>query len=373
MIWPMGGDETTAHGLADPAAWELVTDQTGTFQVELPKGWQSRAWVVPTPAMKYPMVAATSPDQRTTLFSGDADVPMFIEPAAAGFGAPPGMVVRPRASAPQFLTEWVQFRHGGRDGFRVGQVRDEPQLVELSARAADRTGVRPDWVTGARLDAGFADGTGVVGAVFLATTTGLGGMWFAQVHGVLSAGDPEEFVAALLRLVASAESTPAERSRQQAERMASAAQHQATMAMINQNTMMMTAQHQQNMANIASSAAAHQAGMAARQQSFDAGVESWRDQQAAADGRHADAMAGLRGDGPGAATGGDSQQDFLNMINEERTVLDAEGQAHQVEAGADRYYHNQYTDTWVGLADHQDIVEATGADRDDYQEGTIQS
>lgn len=372
MIGRMGGDEATARGLADPAAWELVTDQTGTFQVELPRGWQSRAWVVPTPAMKYPMVAATSPDQRTTLFSGDAEIPMFLDPAAAGFGPPPGMVVRPPVPAPQFLTEWVEYRHGGREGFRVRGLREEPVLVEQAARAAERSGIRPDWVTGARLDAEFADGPGVVAAVFLATTTGMGGMWFAQVHGVLSAGDPGEFVAALLRLVASAQSTPAERQRQQAERMASAAQHQATMAMIDQNTMMMTAQHQQNMANIAASSAAHQAAMTARQQSFDAGVDSWRDQQAAADGAHADAMAGLRGGGAGPSAG-DPQLDFLNAIREERTVLDAEGQAHQVEAGADRYYHNRHTDTWVGLQDNEDVVEATGGNRADYEEGTIQS
>ncbi len=57
-------------------------------------------------------------------------------------------------------------------------------------------------------------------------------------------------------------------------------------------------------------------------------------------------------------------------MREETTVLDAQGYAHQVEAGADRYYHHEASNTWVGLQEHQDIVEETG--NDDFQEGTIQ-
>lgn len=362
-----------ATGLDDPAAWHLVRDQTGTFQVELPTAWQSQAWVVPTPTMKYPMVSAISPDQRTTMFSGDAELPMFVDPAAAGFGPPPGMVVRPPAAAPQFLAEWVQYRHGGRQGFRLGQVGDDQQLVELAAQAAGRSGIRPDWLTGGRVDAEFDGDDGPLSAAFFATTLGITGIWFAQVHGVISCDDPEDFVAALLRLVASAESTAEEKQRMQAERMASAAQHQATMQLIDQNTAMMTSQHQQRMANIQASGIAHQQNMAARRASFDSGVDAWREQQAGSDAQHADYLTGLRSGAAVPGSGGDPQQDFVNTLKEERTVLDADGQPHQVAAGADRYYYNRYTDTWVGLAAHEDIVEATGGNREDYQEGTIQS
>lgn len=366
------GDPATTS-LSDPAAWEQLTDETGTFSVRLPRGWQNRAWVVPTPAMKYPMVTASTPDGRTTLFSGDAEIPMFIDPSTGMFPAPPGMVLRPPTPAQQFLSEWVQYRHGGRRGFRLLGMEDDPQLVEVVAQAARRTGMQPTWLTGARARAEFTGDAGAIHAVFLVVTVGMGVGWFAQVHGVTSAGDPTGFVPALLELVASAESTPAEKQRLQAERMANDAQHQATMQMINQNTAMMTAQHQQRMANIHASGIAHQQNMAAQQATFDAGVESWRQQQAGADAQQAGYMSGLRTGGAVPGAGGNSQQDFINMINEERTVLDAEGQTHQVAAGADRYYHNQHTNTWIGLEAHQDIVEVAGVDRDDYQEGTIQS
>ncbi|MDQ7994039.1 MAG: hypothetical protein AAGC63_13585 [Propionicimonas sp.] len=364
-----GAPSGTPGSLDDPAAWHLVVDDTGSFQVSLPRGWDNRAWVVPTPAMKYPMVVTT--DGATTLFSGDSDLPMFLDPGAGMFAPPPGTVVRPPVPAVQFLAEWVQYRHGSRPGFRVLGVTEDAGVADLTARGFARAGGQPGWVTGARLDAVFTEQGREIRAVFLAATVGMGPGWFAQVHGVLSPEDPAGFVPALLRLVGSAESTPAERERAQAERLASQAQHAATMQSIELNTAMMTAQHQQRMAGIQASAQAHQQGMAARQEAFDAGVVSWRGQQAASDQHHAATMAGLREGGP--AAGGTAQQDFVNLVREERTVLDAHGDAHQVEAGADRYFHNEHTNTWVGIQQHQDIVEVTGGNRDDFQEGTIQS
>lgn len=366
---PRPGDPS---GLADPAAWELVSEPTATFTVELPRGWDNRAWVVPTPTMKYPMVATTSPDGLTSLFSGDAELPMFLDPAAGMFPAP-GTMLRPPTEARQFLAEWAQYRGGQRAEFRLLGVAEAPEVVETVLAGAARTGSQYTWVTAARAEAEYDQDGARVRAVYLGVTIGVGAMWLAQVHGVTSADDPAGFVPALLRLVASVQSTPGERQRLQAERMANDAQHQATMQMINQNTAMMTAGHQQRMADIQASGIAHQQNMASRQAAFDAGVDSWRQQQAGADAQHSAYMGGLRSGSAVPGSGGDPQQDFVNMINEERTVLDAQGDAHQVAAGADRYYHNEHSNTWVGLSDHQDIVEVTGANRDDYQEGTIQS
>lgn len=366
------GEGRPRGGATAPTDWEQVTDDTASFSVSLPKGWQNRAWVVPTPTMRYPMVTTTSPDGRTTLFTGDAEIPMFIDPASGMFPAQ-GMALRPPTPAGDFLAEWLDYRARGRQGFRLLGIGEDPQLVELATRGAARNGTPVTWLTGARAVAEYDEAGARVRAVYLAATIGLGPGWLAQVHGVSSADDPETFLPALLRMVDSVVSTPAEQQRILAERQANDARHRATMQQIDQNTAMMTAGHQQRMANIQASGIAHQQNMASRQAAFDAGVDAWQQQQASSDAQHAGYLGGLRSGAATPGTGGNPQQDFVNMINEERTVLDADGQAHQVAAGADRYYHNQHTDTWVGLQEHQDIVEVTGANREDYQEGTIQS
>ena len=359
-----------AGTLAEPAAWEQIVDPTDSLTALLPRGWQNRVWMVQTPMMKYPMTTAISPDGTVTLFSGDAEIPLYLDPSAAPMGPMPGTMVRPPTPATRFLAEWVQYRHGSRAGFRVIGTAEEPAAVEVAMGSAQRDGLQPSWLTGARLTAEWSEDDRPVRAVFLATTTGLPMGWFARVQGVIGGDDPASFVPALLRMVASLESTPAEKQRMQQQRMVADAQHQATMASIQQNTAMMTARHQQNMANIHASGQAFQAGMAQRQEAFDAGVQSWRAQQAGADAAHAGFMDGLRTGAAQPGMGGSPQQDFLNMIREETTVLDSQGYAHQVEAGADRYYHHEYSNTWVGLQEHQDITEVTG--NDDFQEGTIQ-
>ncbi|MCW5953428.1 MAG: hypothetical protein KIT69_14335, partial [Propionibacteriaceae bacterium] len=360
-----------AEALADPAVWEPLVDPTDSLAVVLPRGWQNRVWMVPTPTMKYPMVTTTSPDGAVTLFSGDAEIPLYLDPSAAPMGPLPGTMLRPPTPATQFLAEWARYRHGSRPGFRVIATGEEPAIVEVAMKAAQRDGMQPSWLTGARLTVEWSEDGRLVRAVFLATTTGVSMGWFAGVQGVIGGDDPASFVPALLRMAASMESTPAEKQRMQQQRMMADAQHQATMASIQQNTAMMTARHQQNMTNIQASGQAFQAGMAQRREAFDAGVQSWRSQQAGADAAHAGFMGGLRTGAAQPGMGGDPQQGFVNMIREETTVLDAQGHAHQVEAGSDRYYHHEYTDTWVGLQEHQDIVEVTG--NDDFQEGTIQS
>ncbi len=359
---------------AAPAEWEVVTDPSGTFSVSVPREWQHRAWVVPTPAMKYPMVTVAGPDGRTTLFSGDADIPMFVDPGSGVWMAPPGMAVQAPTPAIQFLQGWVQQRHGGRPGFRILDVREDQQFTQLVAETSQRLGTPVTWLTAARLHAEFVLDGRPRRAIFLLSTQGSGPAWFVRVAGVLSADDPASFVEAAIRLVTSQASTPAEAQRMLAERAMMDAQHRATMAGIDANTRASAAAHQQRMGDIAASGAAFQARMADQRATFDAGVQSWRQGQAASDAQHSGFIAGLRQGAADPTAGGNQQQDFLNAIREERTVLDREGYAHQLaDDGSERFYHNEHTNTWVGLQDHEDIVEVLGVNRDDWTEGRIQS
>lgn len=367
-----GEGRSAAEGLQAQSAWELVTDDTNTFTIALPIGWQSRAWVEPTPLMKYPMAQATSPDGGTTLFCGDSGIPMFVDPSTGIFPTP-GTVLRPPTRALDFVTEWAQLRYSDRPGFRIVDSREDQQLGQLAVQLAQRLGSPGAWLFGARLTAEFTqDGRGVR-AIFLATTRGVGPSWLAQVQGVISVEDPEPFVPAVLQLMSTLQSTPAEGQRLQQERTRSEANHQATMAQIAQNTAMMTEGHRQRMGNIQAQGVAFQRQMQERQATFDVGLQAWRQGQQAGDAAHAGYLGGLRGGG--TAAGGDpagAQQGYLNMIREEETVLDAQGDPHQVVAGSDRYFHNERTNTWIGIQEHQDIVEVTGDSRPDWTEGPVQ-
>ncbi len=359
-----------AESLAELSAWQQVIDDTQTFLIALPVGWRSRAWVEPTPAMAYPMAQTTSPDGSTTLFSGDSGIPMFLDPSTSMF-APPGMALRPPTPAVNFLAEWAQFRYGSRPGFRQLDVREDPQLRDVAAQTVQRLGSPLTWLHAARLAATYLGEDGrPVRAVFLATTRGVGPGWIAQVYGVTSVEDPEPFVPAVLKLVATAQATTAQALRNQQEQARIAASHRSAMQLIDTNARISTAGHQQRIAGIQQQGEAFQERMREQQRSHDIAAQGWHERQAVGDAAHEQYLGGLRSGAAAPGASGDPQQGIVNAIREETTVQDAQGYAHQVAAGADRYYHHEHSDTWVGLQEHQDIVEVTG--NDDFQEGTIQ-
>ena len=368
---PAARPPSLAEALADPAAWHQVTDDSGGYVTALPVGWRSRVWLEPTPAMAYPMVRATSPDGGTTLFGGDAAIPLYVDPAIAPF-APPGMQVRPPGHAVDLLAEWAQFRYGARPGYRQRDLREDPQLREFAIRVLQQQGISGPWLYAARLAAEFADEDGrPVRAVFLGITRGAGQVWVVQVYGVISTADPEPFVPAVLQLLATGQPSAAQAQRNLQERATIDANHAATMETIATNTRISAQGHRERMGNIRQQGEEFQERMRDQRRSHDIAAEGWRERQAAGDIAHDGFMDGLRTGAAQPGTGGNAQQDFINTLREETTVLDAHGYAHQVEAGADRYYHNEHTNTWLGLQEHQDIVEVTGSD--DFREGTIQS
>lgn len=360
-----------ADSLADPAAWQQVTDDSGSYVVALPVGWQSRVWLEPTPAMAYPMARATSPDGGTTLFSGDSAIPLYVDPAIAPF-APPGMQLRPPGHAAELLAEWAQFRYGGRPGYRQLDLREDAQLRDLAARVLQQQGATAPWLYAARLAAEFADEDGrPVRAVFLGITRGAGQVWIVQVYGVISTADPEPFVPALWQLLATGQASGAQSQRNLQEQATIASTHRATMGMIDANGQIAAAGHRQRMGDLQQQGRVFSERMREQRETHDLAAQAWREQQGSSDLGHAGFMDGLRTGAAEPGVGGNPQQGFLNALREETTVLDAQGYAHQVEAGADRYYHHEYSNTWVGLQEHQDIVEVTG--NDDFREGTVQS
>jgi hypothetical protein len=335
----------------DPDSWVSVLDATEqAFTIQLPRGWQNRAWLRRNGQLPVQLATSVSPSGATALFSGDPSFPMFSEPNM--FGGMPGAVTRPYTSIEHILPSYIQQRFGGLPGFRVTGMSPLPDLMHLVGQKAQRSGAQQLWVTAGRIAFTFSEGGHPVHAIVIGSSTNLGGVWFVDVHGVSTTEDPEPFVATLLTALDSRQTTPAMQARQMQERAASAAQHQATMAGIEQNGRILAANHAQNMANIQSSAASHQAHMGALHAAHDAHNASWTASQASQDAAHHQTMAS---DDLG-------QRRFLNMIAEERTVVDPNGDVHQVAAGFDRYFRRRSDGVVIGTHGHEAPRDPTAFD-----------
>jgi len=344
-----------------PDAWETVQDAEQVFTVAMPRGWRNRAWFKSEGSVPYQLVTAQSPGGETALFLGDPTIPQFIEPAAVGFGPPPGAVVRPYTSIEHFLPAYVQHRFGGLPGFRPGAMAPSPELFQLVSQSAQRAGAGRAWITAGRFAFSFDEGPRRVRALVFGSSTSFGAVWIAEVYGISTVGEPEAFAPALLEMLASRRTNPAVLQRQLQERAQSAARHQATMAMLEQGAANLRANHQQNMAALHGMAASHQAHMASLHQSHDAHHAAWQRQQTAQEVAHHGQVH----------TSDDAHRRFLNAITEERTVVDGEGNTHQVADGYDRYFRRRSDGAWIGTRDQRDLRGIPGVNPDDYDEAKI--
>lgn len=346
-----------------PQAWETVPDAGQIFSLSMPRGWRNRAWVHQNGAVPYQLATAESPGGETALFLGDPTVPLFMAPGSAMYGVMPGAAVRPFTSVEHFLPAYAQQRFGGLPGFRLGAMVPSPELFQVLTQVVQRAGTPQAWITAGRLSFSFDEGPRRVGAILFGSCTNLMDFWMADVNGVSTGGDPESFAPALLEMLASRRTNPAVLQRQMQERALSAAQHQANMALINQGTAMLQANHQRNMANLQNMAASHQAHMASMHASHDAHNAAWQRQQVAQDTAHAARMHTPPSD--------DAHRRFLNYVVEERTVVDGAGNTHQVADGYDRYFRRHSDGAWIGTRGHQGLSDLPGVNPNDYEEVKI--
>ena len=344
-----------------PHAWEMLSDAEQVFTLSMPRGWRNRAWFKNNGPLPHQLATAESPSGETSLFLSDPTLPMFMEPAAAMFGPPPGVVARPYTSIEHFLPAYAQQRFGGLPGFRPGAMVPSPELYQMVGQSAQRAGAAQVWITAGRLTFTFDEGPHRIQALLFGSSTSFGPNWLVDVHGISTVGNPEAFAPALLEMLASRRTNPAILQRQLQERARSAAQHQANMAVINQGTAILQANHQQNMATLQGMATSHQARMAALHESHDAHNAAWqRQQEAQMAAHHAQVHSS-----------DDAHRRFLNVIAEERTVIDGEGNTYQVTDGYDRYFRRRSDGAWIGTPSHRDLRGIPGVNPDDYEEVKI--
>jgi hypothetical protein len=165
------------------------------------------------------------------------------------------------------------------------------------------------------------------------------------VTGISTTGEPEDYldmVNAMGRSRVMDQQWQAEQQRK----------HEAQMAQIAEFGRQMTERHNQNMAWIQRSAAAHQQRMQAIWSANDASVQAFNDRMSAGDVQ---------------------QQRFLNYINDENTVVTPAGQSMQVDNSYQRYYVNRNDNTYVGgdITMDPDKLRSLGLNPDDYVEAKI--
>lgn len=365
---------------------ELVTltdPAEGAFTVRLPRGWQNQAHSVRPYGQHRAVVNSRSPDGGTYLFFGDPQIPSFAVPTPMLYpGHPmanlnPLSQVHPYVPAEPFFVQYLGQRHGQAPGFRITASAPCPALEQDAQAEAQRRGVQA-WSTAVSLSFEFTDAGRRVRGRLHGMTLAMGQVWVADVFGAMTTEDmdPARWDDLLFGIARSRQTDPRWRQRQDqahTDRMGEIQQdHQAAMSRLH-------ASHQQNMAQIQSSAQAHQARMDALHAAGDAQVQGWYAAQASIDGTHRgfmDALGERRQAGPGAGPGpggegDDGHRRFLNYINNENTVIDASGEAHQVEAGHDRYYRHRRDGTFVGTdstVEREDLRARLGVNPDDYEE-----
>jgi len=339
-----------------PDAWETVLDDVeGAFTALLPKGWHNRAWLERRGPAIHDLATSSSPDGETSLFVGDPRLPQFVMPGA--FPPPAGVVVRPFVSIEHFLPDYTRDRFGGLPGYLPVGMGPDPDLHGLITHRIQQAGGSGPWVTAARLTFDFGSDP-VRHALLLGTTVALAPVWFAKVSGVTTTGDPHAWVPTLLTMLANSNATPETERRQMQERAASAAAHQQTMAMLDTNAAILRSNHRQNMATLGAIAIGHQRHMDAIRVSHAAHTDWGHDREMGLDAAHAPAPD-------------DAHRRFLDLVAEQRTVVDGEGHTEKVADGYDRYFRHRSDGTWIGTTADRDLHGLPGIDPTQFDEWKV--
>ncbi len=311
--------------------WVRVNDMTeNSFSVKMPNGWQNAALLHRTYASPRSLVTTVAPDKNTVIYFGDPRIPAFAEPnpqteymySSMGIKAP--YIFTPYIDADTYFTDYVQSKFGQLENFRLIEKFDNQPLIEQQRRDLQKYNLQSARVSNASYRFEYSSNGRTIKAVVNGSTIGVGGIWLAEVSGYCTVGDTKVVEGMMVEMIQSRENNPEWQRQQQAQQQA---QHEQTMATINQNTQIMTQRHNQNMANIQASANAHQQKMANLQQSHDQWNNNWQQNQDAIDNGH---------------------KRFINSINNEHTVADQSGNTYQVDNYSDKYFVDKTNNTYIG-------------------------
>jgi len=341
--------------------WITVGDLVeGAFTVQMPQGWHNEARTVRVNGTPRPLLTATRPDGGAFLFSGDANLSTFTEPAAMPYGM---MLpnVQPYAPADAFFAWYVRERYGRMPNFRVTDMTRDVAAEQKAYSNAQMSGMNLQ-VTAVIVSFEYNDNGATIRARLRGNTVSLGSIWIPDVSGVMTnSGDPAPLDALLSYMIESYRTN---------------AQWRQTQDQFHAQTMAQNAQFHQN--TMATMQTGHQARMDAIAQSGAANTARHNDRMAQSTVNHQQFMQTLHQPSPAsvsAQSGGDpSHERFVNYINDQETVVDAGGDTYKVETGSERYFVNKNDGTYIAtdaFTEQADLRSRYGVNPDDYTQTQI--
>ena len=335
----------------------VVDSVEKSFSLDLPAGWKHDAFLVRSYQLVKPVATATSPDGGTAIFVGDATMTYYTKPGQLdpflerqAIGNPL-MKLGPYVPADRFLADHLQRKFGRLEGFRMESPAPSPLSTEAMEASFQRMGRRTAFTTASIAFEFVASGRRTRGIAHCAVMDA-GLVWYPDVGGVVSTGDPAAFGEVLRRVVLSNRTDPEWQRGEQAV-------HEQRMAQLRQdyenqqvNFRTMNQQHAARMQQITASAAAHSQRMDNLTAASDARNQQWASQQASNDAGH---------------------ERFLNLIRGEHTVSDGGGHLFQVDNSHQKYFVNPTTNTYVGTdgTTSLDDLRKLGLNPDDFREARI--
>jgi hypothetical protein len=345
-------DSSQADISGPTTATVTMTDPVeNAFTVAVPEGWSSVAYSAGQFDAHREVVNSVSPDGRTVLFMGDGKIPNYWNPATATpviqefAEALDFMELQPYTPAEDYFTLYADRKFGQLPGYEFIGVTTDHELVNGLQQSFINAGMSVPVMNAAQVRFDYAIEDTKMHGLLVGVTMDAGYTWQAEVNGLSTDRNVEDYLPMLVAMSNSKTSNPEFAAR-------SAANHQQTMAQMQEFSNQMTAQHNSNMAQIAASAAAHQNRMQAIWASNDANIQRYNDRM---------------------ASGDNIQRNFLNYINDEETVQAPTGQTYQVATGYQNYYVNKNDNSYVGgdinFGDTQ--LRQMGLNPDDYQQVQI--
>ncbi len=352
---------TTEEGRGDPideptpptTDFTRVTDPVnGAFDVDVPVGWDNLLYSTVDGTVHHEVVSSVSPDGGTVLFVGDPKIPSYWNPDTADEITSnfadwlESMDLAYYDAAPSYFETYVRDKFGDLEGFEITSIEQNATTEQSLASQFAAAGLQAQNIDAADVRFRFVDGNGTpTSAIVIGTTINSGQFWSADVVGLASNAEVDDYLP-MLSTITKSKQTRQDFTAKQNQR------HQETMAMIQRRTEEMTAGHNARMQWIQDSANAHQQRMQSIWAANDASVAGFYDRMESGDVQ---------------------QRQFLNYINEENTVQSSGGQKFQVDSSYQRYWLDPSTGKYAGgdINFGESQLRELGLNPSDYEEVPI--
>ncbi|MCC6271003.1 MAG: hypothetical protein IT190_06975 [Microbacteriaceae bacterium] len=325
---PVADDHVDTDTSAPTTQTVMMRDPVGNaFTIEVPEGWDSIAYSSGGFDVHHDVVSTVSPDGKTVLFIGDPKLPMYWDTVGVGgiiqqyVDAIEVYETKAHQAADIYFPEYVTRKFGELPGFEISNVVPENVFEQRMLALIEEAGVSYT-VTTAEVHFSYQTSSGdVIQALVAGWSMRTDGVWTTDMMGLATDRNADDYRPMLHSMLESLQPTAEYTA-------ATKANQEKVMAQIKAYSEEVARQHNQNMAWIQQSAAAHQSRMdAIWSPQGDASMQNYYNRM--------DSMDRI-------------QRDFLNYINEEETVSGGLTGTRQVTSGATNYWVNKNDGTYVG-------------------------